>query len=240
MKRIPSPRDFRSPSRFSTSIRVEASSMLMISSATSSRMSSMSARAMSMRCSWPPLSWWGYLPSTSPGLRLTASSDASSFACHSASLTPGEVLAAEHREDAVGLEDRVVRAERILEDALHVAVVLLQLLCRSRVEMSTPSNVIAPRVTRRRRRIIFPMVDLPLPLSPMSDTTSPGAHLEADAHGQPSSSPPPKAPTRYDLQQVSTLSIRLPPSSTRPPDRARPRRTAALRRTSRTRVGIAP
>ena len=40
---------------------------------------------------------------------------------------PGEVLVAEHLEHVVGLEDRVVRAERILEDALHVAVVLLQL-----------------------------------------------------------------------------------------------------------------
>ena len=42
-------------------MRVEASSMLMISSATSRRMSSSSARAISMRCSWPPLSWCGYL-----------------------------------------------------------------------------------------------------------------------------------------------------------------------------------
>ena len=69
-------------------MRVEASSMLMISSATSSRMSSISARAMSMRCSCPPLSWCGYFPRTSPGLRLTASSDLSSFACHSAALSP--------------------------------------------------------------------------------------------------------------------------------------------------------
>ena len=33
---------------------------------------------------------------------------------------PGEELALDHREDAVGLEDRVVGAERILEDALDV------------------------------------------------------------------------------------------------------------------------
>ncbi len=39
---------------------------------------------------------------------------------------PGEVLAAEHREHAVGLEDRVVRAERVLEDTLYVGVVRLQ------------------------------------------------------------------------------------------------------------------
>ena len=39
---------------------------------------------------------------------------------------PGEVGAADHAEDAVDLEDRVVRAEGILEDALHVAVIALQ------------------------------------------------------------------------------------------------------------------
>ena len=62
--------------------------MLMISSATSRRMSSSSARAISIRCSCPPLSWCGYLFSTSLGLRLTASSDRSSFACHSEAVDP--------------------------------------------------------------------------------------------------------------------------------------------------------
>ena len=81
----------------------------------------------------------------------------------------GEVLAAEHREDAVRLEDRVVRAERILEDPLHVAVVLLELSAAPGARCPRRRSVIAPRVTRRRRRIIFPIVDLPLPLSPMSD-----------------------------------------------------------------------
>ena len=37
-----------------------------------------------------------------------------------------EVPAAQDREDAVCLEDRVVGAERVLEDALHVAVVRLE------------------------------------------------------------------------------------------------------------------
>ena len=41
--------------------------------------------------------------------------------------------------------------------------------------MSAPSKAIVPRVTRSRRRIIFPIVDFPLPLSPISETTSPGA-----------------------------------------------------------------
>ena len=69
---------------------------------------------------------------------ITSSSDASSFSCHSAAARPREVRAAHEREDAVGLEDRVVRAERILEDALHVGG-------------STPSAG-GPRASRCRRR----------------------------------------------------------------------------------------
>ena len=63
----PEPRALRSPSRFRTSILVDASSMLITSSATRKRMSSNRARAISSRCSWPPLSWWGYLCRTWPG-----------------------------------------------------------------------------------------------------------------------------------------------------------------------------
>src|ERR1035437_8764019 len=38
----------------------------------------------------------------------------------------GKELGVDHREDAVDLEDGVVRAERVLEDTLHPAVVLLE------------------------------------------------------------------------------------------------------------------
>ena len=62
--------------------------MLMISSATSTLTSSRRARAISSRCCWPPESWCGYLPSTSPGLSETASSAASIFAFQSLSETP--------------------------------------------------------------------------------------------------------------------------------------------------------
>ena len=84
--------------------------------------------------------------------------------------------------------------------------------------MSTPSKTMVPRVTWRSRRIILPIVDLPLPLSPMSETTSPGGTPKLTFRTARSSRPP-NAPTRYDLQQVSTSSIRPPPSSTRPRDR---------------------
>ena len=40
--------------------------------------------------------------------------------------------------------------------------------------MSASSNVITPPETRSRRRIIRPIVLLPLPLSPISETISPG------------------------------------------------------------------
>ncbi len=51
-------------------MRVEASSMLMISSATRNSVSRSRARAMSRRWSWPPLSWCGYLWSTWPGVEV--------------------------------------------------------------------------------------------------------------------------------------------------------------------------
>ena len=47
-------------------------------------------------------------------------------------------------------------------------------------ETSAPSKRIAPRVDRTSRRIIRPTVLLPLPLSPISETTSPGRDGEAD------------------------------------------------------------
>ena len=57
--------------------------MLITSSATRKRISSSSARAISSRWSWPPLSWCGYLPSTSAGLRPTDSIDAATLSLHS-------------------------------------------------------------------------------------------------------------------------------------------------------------
>ena len=85
----------------------------------------------------------------------------------------GEIRVANHLEDTVDLEDRVVPAERILEHALHAAVVAAAGR-RPSSETSCPSNVIEPSVTSVSRRIIFPTVVLPLPLSPISDTISPG------------------------------------------------------------------
>ena len=70
-------------------MRVEASSMLMISSATRNSISSSSARATIRRWSCPPLSWCGYLPSTSDGSSDTASSELRSVRFHSWSERPG-------------------------------------------------------------------------------------------------------------------------------------------------------
>ena len=63
--------------------------MLVISSATSRRISSSSARAMSRRWSWPPLSWWGNLPSTWSGLSRTSRRAVRTRSAHSPSGTPG-------------------------------------------------------------------------------------------------------------------------------------------------------
>jgi hypothetical protein len=61
--------------------------------------------------------------------------------------------------------------------------------------MSTPSKVIFPLVTPVSRRIIRPMVVLPLPLSPMSEMTSPGATSRLTSWTATSSRPP-KVPSR--------------------------------------------
>ena len=118
---MPSPRAFRSPSRLSTSIRVEASSMLMISSATRNSMSSSNARAISRRCSWPPLSWCGNLLQHLLGVERDRLERRVDLAVPLGVGDAAEVRLADHLEDAVGLEDRVVRAERVLEDALRRA-----------------------------------------------------------------------------------------------------------------------
>ena len=59
--------------------------------------------------------------------------------------------------------------------------------------MSLPSKMTLPAESGVNRRIILPSVDFPLPLSPMSETTSPRSMLEADRR-RTSFSPPPKVP----------------------------------------------
>ena len=95
-------------------------------------MSSSSARAISSRCSCPPLSWCGYLPSTSAGSSPTASRDACELRRATRPARGAEVARPDHLEHPVGLEDRVVRAERVLEDALHVPVVGAELATTER------------------------------------------------------------------------------------------------------------
>ena len=82
---------------------------------------------MSRRWSWPPLSWCGYLWRTWPASRLTSASAAAILADHSRVGEAAEVDRPEHPEDVVDLEDRVAGAEGVLEDALDLAVVGLEL-----------------------------------------------------------------------------------------------------------------
>ena len=49
-------------------------------------------------------------------------------------------------------------------------------------------------MTGESRRIIRPIVDFPLPLSPISETTSPALHVERDVADRRERSPP-NAPT---------------------------------------------
>ena len=56
--------------------------------------------------------------------------------------------------------------------------------------MSVPSNEIEPEVTGVSRRIMRPIVVLPLPLSPMSETISPGAIAKLTSRTATSCDPP--------------------------------------------------
>jgi hypothetical protein len=63
------------------------------------------------------------------------------------------------------------------------------------VETSFPSTAIVPAVMRVSRRIIFPTVVLPLPLSPISETTSPRS-IEKVTPVTAGSAVPPNVPVR--------------------------------------------
>ena len=170
MKSTPSPRAFSSPSRLRTSIRVEASSMLITSSATRYLMSSRSAGDQQ------PLELAAaelvrVLAEHGLGLEADGIERGVQLAVPIRAADSREVRAADHAEHAVDFEDRVVRVEGVLEHALHVAADSPSGRRRSS-ETSVPSNVIEPSVTGVSRRIIFPTVDFPLPLSSIRETTS--------------------------------------------------------------------
>src|SRR5262245_7779048 len=69
-----------------------------------------------------------------------------------------------------------------------------------------PSNETRPSVGGSRRRIIFPIVLLPLPLSPISETTSPGRTPKLTSRTA-SSGFPPKVPVLYVFEIPSSVSI---------------------------------
>ena len=201
-------------------------------------MSSSSDRAMRMRWSWPPLSWCGYLPRSDrccssrqrgtrrPCLPVSAVDLRKEGASH-------------HAEDVIDLEHGIYRAERILEDALHLPVIRVEPRPEN-VPMSGPSIEIRPPLISIRRRIILPIVVLPLPLSPMRETTSPLARSKLTSLTARSVDPP-NVPKPVDLRDLveSQHSVR-PPSSTRRDERARSPRTAAPRHISRRPGGSAP
>ena len=212
--------------------------MLITSSATRIRMSSSSARAISRRWSCPPLSWCGYLPSTSAGSRPTDSSDSPTLLAPRRPAHAREVRVADDREDAVGLEDRVVGAERVLEHALHVCGSSPAGRVPRGRAMSVPSNRDRPR--RRRPEPQDHAADRALAAAALADQRDDLAGLdrEADvAHGDELGAAERADPVASWRRGRARASRRTPSPSTRRGGRARPRRRAAARRTSRTRAG---
>jgi hypothetical protein len=90
-----------------------------------------------------------------------------------------EVLAADHREDAVDLEDRVVRAERILEDALNMGVVVPELPAAERRDVDAVEGD-RPAVDAEEPE--DHPADRRLPAAALADQRHhlAGAHVEAD------------------------------------------------------------
>ena len=72
--------------------------------------------------------------------------------------------------------------------------------------MSTPSTVMRPALTGDSRRIMRPIVVLPLPLSPISEITSPGLAVKLTSRTA-GTFVPPKAPAVNVLLTESSSSI---------------------------------
>src|SRR3990172_10716971 len=74
------------------------------------------------------------------------------------------------------------------------------------VVMSKSSSQILPELIESKRRIIFPIVLFPLPLSPIKETISP-SFISKLTSLTACSSFPPKVPTLYTFETFSSLSI---------------------------------
>ena len=114
---------FSSTRRFSTCDWIETSSAETGSSATTSFGRSTSARARPMRCRWPPLNWCGIAAG-----RLRRHADALEHLVHDAVAAlpcPDPVNRQSLRDQVADLHSRVERADRVLEDDLHVPAHLL-------------------------------------------------------------------------------------------------------------------
>src|SRR6185312_5052190 len=92
-----------------------------------------------------------------------------------------EVVGAEHPEDAVDLEHRVVRAERVLEDALDARVVAAE------VATAVAGNVLAAEADRPRRRRRQPQDHPPdgrLAAPALADEGDDLARADVEAHAR--------------------------------------------------------
>ena len=105
----------------------------------------------------------------------------------------------------IGL-DRVQRAERVLEDDLHLRAVVQDVAAgRARVETSPPSKRTLPSLGSISRARSRATVLLPLPLSPTSAVTVPGTQLERDVVDRVQARAMQRAADREVLREAANL-----------------------------------
>ena len=220
----------RSCSTFRMLTRRDASSIEVASSATNIFGRSISARAIMIRCRWPPESWCGWRSSTSAGRRPTWPSDSS--------IRSAPTFSSSSRSDR--LSNRRTVKNWLNEEngswktactSRQYAVRSLPLMCVT----SLPRKVMVPEVIGSRPSTIRAIVDLPEPDSPTIVTTSFSSRLnETSFTACTSFLPLPKVLVMF-LASSSVVTSTPPPwwSWSRPP--ARSHRARSRRRWDRRR-----
>ena len=143
-----------------------------------------SARAIEMRCRWPPENWCGNFSASAAARPTERSSSATrSASCRSFSPSGGlgeAVLAQRLGDDVEHLPARIEARVRVLEDHLH-APAQRAVGRAARGWSSTPSKTIRPRVGAYRPTSSRATVLLPQPDSPTSASVLPRSIAKADA-----------------------------------------------------------
>ncbi len=132
-----------------------------------------SALAIMTLCSWPPLSWWGYLPRISSGLRPTNSRASLTAFSLSASEASGMQVFAAIKSGLLTLQKGLNEEQ----GSWRTAWTSFQYFLLSHLSSGTPRQRTLPEVGFRALRSTLSNVLFPLPLSPTIESISPSMTL---------------------------------------------------------------